>query len=109
MPRRQLRADDEEGFLRAYRDELLDVAHDHNCQISCSVVVPLRQPGLMIRLRAYQLDQEGREECLATFDLPYPTQTAARLHSALYRAMVRLGIELRDKRRQMATGGDQSP
>lgn len=109
MSKRQLRADDEEGFLRAYRDELLDVAHDHNCQISCSIVVPLRQPGLMIRLRAYQLDEHGREECLATFDLPYPTHTATRLYSALYRGMVRLGIELRDKRRQQATGDDQTP
>lgn len=106
MSKRQLKASDEEGFLRAYRDELLDVAHDHNCNISCSLVVPLQTGGLAIRMRAYVMDETDNEQVLATFDLPYPTHTAANLHSALYRAMVRLGIELRDRRRREATDTD---
>lgn len=109
MSKRQLKADDEEGFLRAYRDELLDVAHDHNCQVSCSLVLPLQGHGLRIRMRAYQWGDDGREECLATFDQDYPSHTATRLHGALYRAMVRLGIELRDKRRREALGDEQAP
>lgn len=108
MSRRQLRADDEEGFLRAYKDELLDVAHDHGCNISCSLVVPLMGTGVVIRLRAYRNGTGHPEECLATFDQPYPSHTATRLHAALYRAMVRLGIELRDKRR-LAAQGDVQP
>lgn len=109
MSKRQLKTDDEEGFLRAYRDELLDVAHDHNCQISCSLVLPLQGHGIRIRMRAYQLDQDGHEECLATFDQDYPSHTAQRLHAALYRAMVRLGIELRDQRRRAALGDEPAP
>lgn len=104
MARRQLKTDDEEGFLRAYRDELFDVAQDHNCHISCSLVVPLHTNGLAIRMRAYDVDETGNEVCLATFDQPYPTHVANRLHAALYRAMIRLGIELRDARRREALG-----
>src|SRR5690242_11968044 len=107
MSRNQLKAGDEQGFLRAYRDELLDVAHDHGCRVSCSLVIPLLGHGLIIRMRAYEEGPEGSEAWAVTFDQPYPTHSAGTLHAALYRAMVRLGIELRDKRRREALGGEQ--
>lgn len=108
MSKRQLKADDEEGFLRAYKDEVLDIASDHNVVIECRLLLPVTSGGLVIRMYALGELETGATVVMSTFDQPYPTHSATRLHAALYRAAVRLGIELREERRRRAQGDGQT-
>lgn len=104
MSRRQLKTDDEEGFLRAWRDELFDVVEEEQVRIVFTLRAPLAHAGLVIRGEAFKRDANGDEQLYAAWDQPYPTHTANRLHAAIYRAMVRLGVEIRDRRRSEAAG-----
>lgn len=105
MSKRQLRADDEEGFLRAFRDECFDVVLTHSVRLEFTLRLPVQSPGLVIHGEAFKRDENGDEQVYAAFSLPYPTHTANRLHSALYRAVIRLGVEVRDRERA-ESGGD---
>lgn len=99
MSRRQLRTDDEEGFLRAWRDETLDLVNDHAVRIEYHLCVALMKPGLLIRAIAYRRDAEGQEQVYATAEQPYPTHAATRLHAAIYRAAIRIGGAIVERKR----------
>lgn len=97
MSRRQLRSDDEEGFLRAFRDEILDMSLYYSVRVVFSLRLPVDRSGLVIHGEAYKEDANGYEQVFAVADQPYPTHSASRLHAALYRAAIKLGAAIRDK------------
>lgn len=99
MSRRNLRADDEEGFLRAWRDEVLDLVATYPVRIEFLLCVPVRQPGMLIRVVAYHKDAQDAEQVYAVAEQPYPTHAATRLHAALYRAAIRIAGAIVERRR----------
>lgn len=109
MSKRELRSDDEAGFIRAWKDELFDLAETHRVRLVFTLRAPVGQQGLVIRGEAYKTDGEGYESLYAEWDQPYPTHTANRLHAALYRAVIRLGVEVRDRERAERSGDVATP
>lgn len=109
MSKRELRSDDEAGFLRAFRDEMFDLVETHKVRLEFTLRVPVGTPGIVIHGEAFKRDNEGYEQFYAAFDQPYPTHTANRLHAALYRAAIRLGVEIRDRQRAEESGDETAP
>lgn len=109
MSRRELRTDDEAGFLRAFKDECFDLVETEQVRVEYTLRLPVGAQGLVIHGEAFKRDQEGFEQVYAAFDQPYPTHVANRLHAALYRAAIRLSVEVRDRRRSEAPGDEQAP
>lgn len=107
MSRRQLKTDDEEGFLRAFRDEVLDLVADYGVRVEFTLRLPVYGVGLVIHGEAHKTDLAGDEQVYAAADQPYPTHSVARLHAALYRAAVKLGGAIRERGR--LNGGEVSP
>lgn len=99
MSRRQLKTDDEEGFLRAFRDEVFDLVADYHVRVEFHLALPVAGPGVLIRGFAHKRDASGNEQLYATCEQPYPTHSAARLHAALYRAAIKLGGAIREAQR----------
>lgn len=107
MSKRQLKADDESGFIRAWKDEIADLASNEDVRIVVTLRAPVQAEGLVIHCEAFKWDWLDSDVLYASFSQPYPSHTATRLHAALYRALVRLGVEIRDRRRVEA--GEESP
>lgn len=99
MTRRQLKTDDEAGFLRAFRDEVFDLVADYKVRVEFHLALPVAGPGVVIRGFAYQKDGSGAEQLYAACEQPYPTHSALRLHAALYRAAIKLGGAIREAKR----------
>jgi hypothetical protein len=109
MSRRQLKADDEAGFLRAFRDEVMDLAIDYDVHIRFLLNHPKGAPGLMIIGQAFKNYGTSDESVYATAEQPYPTHAATRLHAALYRAAIRLGGAVVERKRADESGDGQAP
>lgn len=107
MSKRELRSDDEAGFLRAFKDEVFDLVAEHGVRVEFTLRLPVQAEGLVIHGEAHKRDAQGYEQLYAAFSQPYPTHVANRLHAALYRAAMRLSIEVRDRER--AEAQDSSP
>lgn len=108
MSKRELRSDDEAGFLRAFRDECFDIVAEEKVRLEFTLRLPIQAAGLVIHGEAFKRDAQGDEQLYATFSQPYPTHVANRLHAALYRAAIRLGVEVRDRRRAEEMGDEQA-
>jgi hypothetical protein len=99
MSRRALKADDEEGFLMAFHDDIRESELLFRVQIEC-VILPTRIRGqLNIQMIAYKLPRKPLDAPHAVTNTPYPTASANRLHGGLYRAAIRIGGELAQKAR----------
>lgn len=99
MSRRMLKSDDEEGFIRAFRDEIADTEAMYHVHISCSLVRPVKGSGLDIIMEARRAHLETVGEPWARVVLPYPTHAANTLYAALYRAAIRIGGAIAEQRR----------
>jgi len=99
MSRRQLKTDDEEGFIRAFRDEVRDLASTYNVVMEFTLRVQVLRPGLVIHAEAFRMDGNGADQVYAVADQEYPSHSVARLHAALYRAAIKLGGAIRDRER----------
>jgi hypothetical protein len=92
MSRRQLRTDDEEGFIRAFKDEILDTQEVYGVRTVVWITVSAGKPGLVIRGHALSPGAGELEELVATIERPYPSHSASRLHAALYAAAIALSV-----------------
>jgi len=99
MSRRQLKTDDEEGFLRAFRDEVLDLAEVYQVTVEFTLRVQVLTRKLVIHGEAFKRDSEGQEQVYAAAEQEYPSHSVVRLHAALYRAAVKLGGAIRERER----------
>lgn len=98
MSRRQLKTDDEEGFIRAFRDEVMDLVSDYKVRIEFHLAIPVTRGGVEIRGIAYRNNANDDEQWYAQANQPYPSHSCLRLHAALYRAAVKLGGAIRERR-----------
>lgn len=99
MARRQLKSDDEVGFIRAYRDDLADTEAMYHVIIRCELVRPLHGTGLEIRMTAHKRGQESSEAPWCEARYLYPTHSANTLYAALYRAAIGIGAAISNRRR----------
>jgi len=97
MSRRQLRTDDEAGFLMAFCDDLAESEALFQVQIECVVLRSRVRGKLHINMIAYKVPRKPGDEPYAISNTEYPTASANRLHGGLYRAAIRIGGELAAK------------
>jgi len=101
MSRRQLKTDDEEGFLRAFKDEILDAQADYQVRIDVRVEVRPERPGVTFHGEVYSVAPDATGELLMRVEQQYPTHSASRLHAALYRLAISVSVALgRDHERR---------
>jgi len=94
MSKRQLRADDVEGFMLAVWDSLEDLQKDYGVLIGVGMA-PSRQRGhLVFRAKAYQRQQDGTDKAVAASECVWPTHYSTSVHALLYSLLVRLWREL---------------
>lgn len=98
--KRNLRSDDEAGFLLAFCDELADTEELFGVQVEVVVLRTARRGQLNINCFAYKTPRKPSDEPFAVSYTQYPTAAATRLHAALYRAAIRIGGEIANKRRE---------
>jgi len=99
MSRRTLNTDDELGFIKAYRDEILDTCAMYGVEITVDLRVQEGKPGLKIVLFARGVDGRPLAGKLIVVDYHYPTTTATRLHAGLYQAAIRLNVAVQNAHR----------
>jgi hypothetical protein len=99
MARRQLKTDDEAGFLVAFCDELLDSEKIFGVQIEVVILRSRVRGQLNINCIAYKVPRKPSDEPYAISNTPYPRSSALRLHAGLYQAAIRIGGELSAKLR----------
>lgn len=91
MSRRQLKTDDEMGFLMAIYDDL----KENELLFKSSCVIELRPTAKRGHFEwivsAYKATGEGGEPLMLTTRTPYPSVTANRLYASLYRAVISIG------------------
>jgi len=101
MSRRTLKTDDELGFIKAYRDEILDTQAMYGVEITVDIRVKEGTPGLKFFLFARGVDGRPLEGKLVTAEYRYPTLTATRLHAGLYQAAIRLNVAVQNAHRDV--------
>lgn len=109
MGRNQLKADDELGFLQAITDEWNDLEMEYRCLVTFSVLLHPKRGHLMWLLSAFSGPETDRPVLLGSYRGEYPNHSATRLHAAIYHALIRLGVDIRDRQRQGEWSGERAP
>lgn len=91
MARRQLRADDEEGFLAATWDDVKETELLYGVKVKMEFKLSSVRGKLRLETTAWKDVGKPVERIVAEFTSEYPTASAARLHAALYRAAIGIG------------------
>lgn len=91
MSRRQLKADDEVGFLVAVSDDIAETQQLYRVEIMIEVIPTSRRGQFRIGARAFKGRGGPNERVVATWFGEYPTAQATRFHAGLYRAAVGIG------------------
>jgi hypothetical protein len=93
MSRRQLKTDDEAGFLLAVHDDLAETRQLFHVQIEMLLIPASTRGHFHITCYAYAVPRKVGDQPIASSATPYPSAHAMRLHAALYRAAIRIGGE----------------
>lgn len=91
MARRQLKTDDEAGFLMAFHDDIRETEQLFGVEVGVSVRLTKTRGLIEIRASAWKADPVRGDRCVAVFETRYPTASANRLHAGLYRAAIGIG------------------
>lgn len=91
MARRQLKTDDEAGFLMAFHDDVRETEQLYGVEVGISIRLTKIRGTLEIRASAWKSDPIHGDRCVAVFETRYPTVSANRLYAGLYRAAVGIG------------------
>jgi len=92
MSRRQLKTDDEWGFLLAFWDEVRDIERDYDAVVTWDIRLSSKRGVISIHGRASGSDGGPLGGAVIHAQLEYPSASVARLHAALYAAGIRLSV-----------------
>lgn len=92
MSRRQLKTDDEWGFLLAFWDETQDLRSDFQVDVVWDVRCSSKRGVIVFHGRATGVEGGPLEGAVIHAQLEYPTPSALRLHAGLYNAAIRLAV-----------------
>lgn len=91
MSRRQLKADDEGGFLMAISDDISETQQLYQVVVKIEFKPTNLRGHFRICASAWKDVGKPDERRVATWEGEYPTAQAMRIHAALYRAAVGIG------------------
>lgn len=101
MSRRQLKADDSDGFLLAVWDDLAETSQMYHVEIEILVQPSLKRGQYEFVARAYKRPRGPESAPWAEGRYPYPTHAANTLAAALYRVAIRIGGECASVHRRL--------
>lgn len=99
MAKSPLKAGDGVGFIRAYTDELRETEHEYGVYIFSQMGVSGQRGVLEFRFTAWKQEDRRGERPEASYVATYPTAHVQSLEAFLYQCLVRLSMQLRDKKR----------
>lgn len=91
MARRQLKTDDEEGFLAAVWDDTKETELMFGVKVKYEMKLTSVRGKLQLVASAWKDVGKPTERVVAEFVSEYPTASAARIHAALYRSAIGIG------------------
>lgn len=91
MSRRQLRTDDEDGFLLAFYDDMTETEALYHVKVKVEIKPSSVRGKVRMIATAWKDVGKPTERAVASFESNYPTASAARLHAALYRMAIGIG------------------
>jgi len=91
MSRRQLKTDDEDGFLLAFYDDVKETEALFQVKVKVELKCTTKRGQLRFVASAWKGVGTPDERAVATWEGEYPTAQASRLHAGLYRAAVGIG------------------
>jgi hypothetical protein len=92
VSRRQLKTDDEWGFLLAFWDEVRDLERDYDAVVTWDIRLSSKRGVISIHGRATGSEEGPLKGAVIHAQLEYPSASVARLHAALYSAGIRLSV-----------------
>ena len=92
MSRRQLKTDDEWGFLLAFWDEMCDLERDYDATVTWDIRRSSRRGVISLHGRATGSEDGPLKGAVVFAQLDYPSASILRLHAALYSAGIRLSV-----------------
>lgn len=90
MGRHVLKANDDDGFLRAAWDYIRDTEHTEDVHVTISAELTNRRGVLKLILRAYGVGQEDLTYPRAKYSVEYPSAQVGTLAAALYQCSIKL-------------------
>lgn len=108
MSRRQLKANDEDGFIQAAWDDLAETAQMYHVELEIVVQPSVSRGNFEMVARAYKRPRTPVDAPWAEGRYPYPTHAANTLYAALYRVCIRIGAECASAHRRQY-GYNSSP
>lgn len=100
MSKRNLRAEDEDGFIRAFNDETRDTELTYDVRIVWQLCKGRDANALYLRGTAHKADENDCEQVWAHTEYRYPTHRTNRLYAALYAAAIALNVVCQHKHRE---------
>jgi len=92
VSRRQLKTDDEWGFLLAFWDEVRDLERDYDAVVTWDIRLSSKRGVISIHGRATGSEEGPLKGAVIHAQLEYPSASVLRLHAALYSAGIRLSV-----------------
>lgn len=89
--RRQLRTDDELGFLMAFYDDVRETEELYRVKVKTEIKLTSKRGQIRIISTAWKDVGKPTERVVAEFECEYPTAKANRLHGGLYRSAIGIG------------------
>lgn len=94
MSRRQLKADDVDGFMLAAYDDLMEIQGSVHDTVSLSIHPGMRRGHWIFTATVAKLDAEGVQEGVCEAECVWPTHYATSIHALIYALLVRLEREI---------------
>lgn len=91
MSRRQLKTDDEAGFLLAIYDDVVETEALFSVKVKLELKRGYKRGLFRLHATAWKDVGTPDERCVATWEGEYPTAAANRLHAGFYRAAIGIG------------------
>lgn len=94
MSKRQLKADDVDGFMLAVWDNFRDLELDYGVLVGVGIAPSKLRGHIYFRAKAYERQPDGSDKPVATAEVVWPTHYAQTVHALLYGLLVKLWREL---------------
>jgi len=96
MARHRLKANDGEGFIRAFTDELAELQLDHRVCLVLWVSPSSRKGVIKLELSAVEDKDAPDMRVVAKYTTEYPTASVGSLEACMFQCAVKIGRLLRD-------------
>lgn len=100
MGRRTLKADDVEGFMVAFWDEVMDTVREYRCTVHLDVRLSVKRGVFSFNAMASRVDEEGDERPCGNARVDWPSHKYTSVHAALLSLGSKLSLSVMNDYRE---------